>query len=42
MRPFMDNLLFVHWHVNPILLHLGSLEIRWYGLLFVSGFVIGW
>jgi prolipoprotein diacylglyceryl transferase len=32
----------VHWHVDPILLHIGSLEIRWYGLLFVSGFVIGW
>ena len=35
-------LLSVHWHVNPILFHIGSLEIRWYGLLFVSGFVIGW
>ena len=38
----MLNLLSVHWHVNPILFHIGSLEIRWYGLLFVSGFVIGW
>ena len=38
----MLNLLYVHWHVNPILFHIGSLEIRWYGLLFVSGFVIGW
>ena len=38
----MDILLSVHWHVNPILFHIGSLEIRWYGLLFVSGFVIGW
>ena len=32
----------VHWHVDPVLLRLGPLEIRWYGLLFVSGFVIGW
>jgi prolipoprotein diacylglyceryl transferase len=38
----MESLLYVHWHVDPILLHIGSLEIRWYGLLFVSGFVIGW
>ena len=38
----MNLLLSVHWHVNPILFHIGSLEIRWYGLLFVSGFVIGW
>ena len=38
----MNMLLSVHWHVNPILFHIGSLEIRWYGLLFVSGFVIGW
>ena len=38
----MMNLLSVHWHVDPVLFHIGSLEIRWYGLLFVSGFVIGW
>ena len=38
----MLNLLSVHWHVDPVLFHIGSLEIRWYGLLFVSGFVIGW
>ena len=36
------NLLFVNWHVNPILLRMGSLEIRWYGLLFVAGFILGW
>ncbi len=34
--------LFIHWHINPILFHLGGLQIRWYSLLFVSGFVIGW
>ena len=37
-----ESLLYVHWHVDPILFHVGSLEIRWYGLLFVSGFVLGW
>lgn len=38
----MTDLLFVHWHADPILIHLGSFGIRWYSLLFVSGFIIGW
>ncbi len=38
----MFEMLFVHWHVNPVLFHIGGLQIRWYSLLFVSGFVIGW
>ena len=38
----MTELLFIHWHVNPVLLHLGPLEIRWYSLLFISGFILGW
>lgn len=38
----MLDLLFVHWHVNPVLFHIAGLEIRWYSLLFVSGFIIGW
>ena len=37
----MLNLLVVHWHVNPVLFHFG-VDIRWYSLLFVSGFIIGW
>ena len=36
------NFLFVHWKVDPVLFHIGSLEIRWYGLLFALGFVLGW
>lgn len=35
-------MLFVHWHVDPVLIHLGSLGIRWYSLLFISGFILGW
>lgn len=38
----MLDLLAINWHVDPVLIHIGSLEIRWYSLLFVSGFVIGW
>ena len=38
----MIETLFVHWHVNPAILHIGSLELRWYSLLFISGFILGW
>ncbi len=38
----MMNLSVVHWHVDPAILHIGSFELRWYSLLFVSGFILGW
>jgi len=38
----MIDLLIVHWHVDPVIFHIGSLGIRWYSLLFVSGFFFGW
>lgn len=39
----MHNLLgFIHWNVNPEIFSLGPLSIRWYGLLFASGFLIGY
>ena len=31
----------IHWNANPELLNLGWLSIRWYGLLFASGFFCG-
>ncbi len=33
---------FIHWNVSPEIFHLGSLSVRWYGLLFASGFLIGY
>ncbi len=39
----MINLLnFIHWNVSPEIFSLGPLSIRWYGLLFASGFLIGY
>ncbi len=29
------------WNVDPVLLHLGSLQLRWYGILFVGSFFLG-
>lgn len=28
--------------MDPVLIHIGSFGIRWYSLLFVSGFIFGW
>lgn len=30
------------WDVDPVLLHLGSLEIRWYGLMWGLGFIVAY
>lgn len=36
------ELLSINWQVDPVLLHLGRFSLRWYSLLFVSGFILGW
>ena len=33
---------YITWNVDPVLVHLGPLQIRWYGLLWALGFVIGY
>ena len=38
----MFDLLSIRWSVDPVLVHIGSYGLRWYSLLFVSGFIIGW
>ena len=38
----MLDFLFINWHVNPFIFQIGGFGIRWYSLLFVSGFFIGW
>ncbi len=36
------DLLFVNWNVDPEIFRIGSFAVRWYGLLFVSGFILGY
>lgn len=33
---------FIHWNPNPEIFSVGPLSIRWYGLLFASGFLCGY
>lgn len=41
-RKMINLLNFIHWNVSPEIFNLGPLSIRWYGLLFASGFLIGY
>ncbi len=33
---------YIHWSVDPTLISFGGFEIRYYGLLFASGFLLGY
>lgn len=33
---------FVHWNPDPVLVDLGFLQPKWYGVLFVTGFALGY
>ncbi|MDR1859295.1 MAG: prolipoprotein diacylglyceryl transferase [Bacteroidales bacterium] len=38
----MLTLGFIHWNVSPDILKIGSFELRWYGVLFAVGFILGY
>lgn len=38
----MSGLLFIKWNVNPEIFRIGGFALRWYSLLFVAGFVLGY
>ena len=38
----MLDFLAVHWNMDPEIIRIGAFSLRWYGLLFISGFVLGW
>jgi phosphatidylglycerol---prolipoprotein diacylglyceryl transferase len=33
---------FISWDINPQIFHIGSLSVRWYGLLFAMSFAVGY
>jgi len=37
----MGTLLAIHWNPSPELFSLGEISIRWYGLMFATGFLLG-
>ena len=38
----MEFLSFIHWNVSPEIFSIGSLHVRWYGLMFAIGFLFGY
>ena len=38
----MFEMLAIQWNVSPEIIGFGSFELRWYSILFISGFILGW
>ena len=38
----MLETLFINWNVSPEIFSIGPISIRWYSVLFISGFILGW
>jgi len=42
LQVMIGMLSFIHWNASPEIFNLGPLSVRWYGLLFASGFLLGY
>jgi prolipoprotein diacylglyceryl transferase len=38
----LSTLLSIHWNVSPEFFSIGSISVRWYGLMFALGFLLGY
>ena len=38
----LNTLCTITWKVNPVAFHLGSVEVRWYGILLATGFLLAY
>ena len=38
----MFEMLAIHWNVDPEIFGFGAFSLRWYSVLFISGFILGW
>jgi prolipoprotein diacylglyceryl transferase len=38
----MSTLLAIHWNVSPELFSIGPISVRWYGMMFALGFLLGY
>lgn len=42
MNILLNTLCTITWKVNPVAFHLGSVEVRWYGILLATGFLLAY